>query len=303
MKVLVTGSDGLVGNSLKNILPNAVFLNRKDGDLTKEQDVINIYEKYKPDAVIHLAAKVGGIGGNLIGPANYFYENLLMNSFLIHYAVQYQIKKFLAFSSVCVFPEGLPFLKENLMHKGEPYYTQYAYGAAKRAIDIQIQSYKQQYGINNYSSLILTNIFGKKDNYNLKSGHVIPSLIHKIYLAKKNNEPLMVWGDGSAEREFIYVDDLAKIIIDILELEEIPQRIIISVDEQKTIKEIVNILCEVSDFKGKVIWETDKPNGQKSRPSDTSLLKSLVKTKFTDLKSSLSESYNWFEENYPNVRI
>src|SRR3990167_4825145 len=307
MKILVTGKNGLIGTALlrasKSLSHQVVFVGREDADLTKEDEVESLFRLVKPDWVVHTAAKVGGIGGNIKEPAAYFYQNILMNSFMIHYAWKYGITKFLAFSSVCVFPDGIPILKENLMLQGEPYYTQYAYAGAKRAIDIQIQAYKKQYGIQNYCSIIPANIFGKSDYYNLDSAHVIPSLIHKIYNAKKQNQPLKVWGDGTPKREFIYSEDLAKIIFKILDLKTIPERIIISNDTQLTIREVVEKLCVAAQFKGEVIWETDKPKGQLARPSDLSLLRSfIVNPLYTKAEEALAASFRWFEENYASAR-
>ncbi len=306
MRILVTGKNGLVGAAIKEeALPDHeyFFIGREYGDLTNPTSVLNMYEAIRPDYVIHTAAKVGGIGGNISGPADYFYDNILMNSYMVHYACRYNVKKMLAFSSVCVFPDGIPVLREDLMQKGEPYHTQFAYGAAKRALDTQIRAYKLQHGVKNYSSIIPCNIFGKNDLYNLVSGHVLPSLIHKIYLAKRQGEPLKVWGDGTPQREFIFANDLAKILNKILELDEIPERILVSRQHQYTIKEVVEKLCEVSKFKGEVIWQTDKPKGQMSRPSDLTLLRSLIgEPEYTDMDQALLESYSWFENNYPNIR-
>lgn len=309
MRILVTGKTGLVGKALfdlpKTDSPHEfVFVGRDMTDLTKESDVEKLFSVFKPEAVIHTAAKVGGIGGNLNEPAEMFYNNMLMNSFVIHHAYKNGVKKLLAFSSVCVFPNNIPVLKEELMHQGEPFFSQFAYAAAKRAIDTQIVAYRQQYGNKNYSSIIPCNIFGKNDMYNTENGHVIPSLIHKIFLAKMENKPLTVWGDGSAQREFIYADDLANIVLKIIDLDEIPERIIVSRTQQYSIKEVVELLCKAADFKNEVIWDTTKPNGQKARPSDLTLLNSVIGSpEYTDFEQALSESYKWFESNYPNVRM
>lgn len=307
MKILISGSSGLVGSALeqesKNFPHEFFFLTRKDGDLTKEQDVERIFATLKPDWVIHAAAVVGGIGGNMSCQADYFYQNLLMNSYVIHYACEYNVKKLLAFSSVCVFPDKIPILEENSMHKGEPFPGNFAYAYAKRMIDVQIRAYKDQYGIKNYTSIIPGNIFGENDLYNLTHGHVLPSLIHKIYLAKKENKSLSVWGNGLSEREFIYSKDLAKILLKIIEKDEIPERIIVSGKEKYSIKEVVNLLCKVSEFKNEVVYETDKPNGQLSRPTNLKVLNELIGDfKFTDFEKALHDSYWWFEENYKITR-
>lgn len=307
MKILITGSNGLVGSALKRESKfhnhKFYFITRNETDFTKENEVESLFKIIKPDAVVHTAAKVGGIGGNLNGPADYFYQNILMNSFIVHFSYKYNVKKLIAFSSVCVFPQDIPILKEELMHQGDPHPSQFAYASAKRAMDIQIQSYKKQYEIKGYCSIIPTNIFGIEDNYNLQSGHVIPSLIHKIYNAKKNNTPLNVWGTGIAKREFLFADDLAKIIMKIMELNDIPQRIIISRNGEVSIKEVVEKLCKIANFNNEVIWETDKPNGILSRPTDLTIMKSLIgEPKYTDLDEALETSYKGFEENYKIAR-
>lgn len=302
MKLLITGADGLVGTALRRLAPDAIFITRKEADLTSEQDVMGIYGRHHPDYVIHAAAKVGGIGGNMAGHADYFYQNIIMNSHMIHYANLFDVKKMLVFSSVCVFPDGIEILREDLMHKGEPFTGNFAYAHAKRMVDIQIQAYRSQYGVKNFCSIIPGNIFGINDLYNLKHGHVLPSLMHKLYLAKRDNTPLRVWGDGESRREFIYADDLARYLLKILELDEIPPRIIISGEKEYSIREIVDKLCFIAEFNGEVIYETDKPNGQRSRPSDLSLLRSLIDLNPTSIDTALLSSYLWFESNYEKAR-
>jgi GDP-L-fucose synthase len=310
-KILITGKNGLCGKAFQRLCPDYdnnefCFVGREYGDLTNEHNVYKMYEQIRPDYVIHTAAKVGGIGGNIIGPADYFYKNILMNTYMIHYAYRFNVKKFMAFSSVCVFPNDLALLQEGRMHDGPVYEDNFAYGYAKRMVDIQIEAYSKQHGLENYVSIIPTNIYGPNDLYNLQHGHVIPSLVHKLYLANKNNEQFFIWGDGNSLREFIYVDDLAITILELLLSDkQLPKRIIISDNKQYSIKDVVNYLVEIADFKGQIIYDKKKPNGQRSRPSDISLLKSLFsKTvfSFTSLDKGLELSYNWFVENYPNVR-
>lgn len=308
MKILITGKDGLVGHALNKEKDHwynhdFIFVGRNECDLTNANEVETLFKIVKPDWVIHTAAKVGGIGGNMSNPAQYFYDNILMNSHIIHYACKYNVSKLLAFSSVCVFPDNLPILKEELMHEGHPFHTQFAYGAAKRAIDTQITACKMQYNIKNYCSIIPCNIFGENDYYDINSGHVLPSLIHKLFIAKRNNEPLYVWGDGSPKREFIYSKDLALIIMEIIHKKDIPQRIIVSNNEEISIKNIVDILCEVANFNGPVIWQKDKPNGQLKRPSDLSILRSIIGDfKYTNINEAIRNSYTWFEDNFLTAR-
>lgn len=309
MKILVTGSDGLVGNAIKKIISehpdfNFIFVGKKDFDLTKENQVEDVFVKHKPDYVIHTAAKVGGIGGNMLGHADYFYQNILINSFIIHYAWKYNVKKLLAFSSVCVFPDDSQILKEENMHNGPPFSGNFAYAFAKRMVDVQIRAYKQQHCIKNYCSIIPSNIIGTNDFYNLQHGHVLPSLIHKIYLAKKSNSNLEVWGDGKSLREFIFADDLAIALIKLLKKDEIPERLTIAGNSQYSIKEIVDLLVKASDFKGAIVFNGAKPNGQRNRQSDLSLFNTIFPNfQFTSIEESIKTSYNWFEQNYPNVRL
>ena len=309
-KILVTGSNGLVGNalritSLKYPDYDFTFLTRKDGDLTKEKDVENIFDKYRPNQIIHTAAKVGGIGGNMIGHADYFYQNILINSHIIHNSWKFDVKKLLAFSSVCVFPDDSQILKEDNMHNGPPFSGNFAYAYAKRMVDVQIRAYKSQYNIKNYCSIIPSNIIGTHDYYNIEDGHVLPSLIHKIYLAKKNSTNLEVWGDGKSLREFIYAEDLAKILIEILGKDQIPERLTVAGKQQYSIREVVNYLVESSNFKNDIIYDKSKPNGQRNRQSDLSLLNSIFPNfKYTELKDAIKDSYDWFVNNYPgNVRL
>jgi GDP-L-fucose synthase len=308
MQILVTGCDGLVGSAIveesKKSRHTFKFVNRKSADLTDQKSVDGLINRYRPNWIINCAAKVGGIAGNMSGHADYFYKNILMNSHIIDSSHRYGVEKVLMFSSVCVFPHDAEVLKEENMLEGHPFEGNFAYGWAKRMVDVQISAYKKQFDVKNYSSIVPGNIFGPNDLYNLKHAHVLPALIHKIYLAKKSGTPLVVWGDGSAQREFIYSKDLAKSILKIIELPEIPQRIIISGEQQVTIKEIVERLCVAANFNNGIQWDTSKPSGQKARPTDLSVVKSLIgNINYTNLDEALRNSYNFFEENYPNVRL
>jgi GDP-L-fucose synthase len=307
-RILVTGKNGLVGQAIKSVADlcenEYFFAGREEADLTNKHDVESLFKFFKPDYVIHAAAKVGGIGGNINEPAAMFYDNIMINTHVIHQAWKYGVEKLLAFSSVCVFPDGIPVLREDLMQQGEPYHTQFAYGSAKRAIDAQIRAYKKQYGDRQFASVIPCNIFGISDYYNLQNGHVIPSLINKLHTAIRTDTPFVVWGDGSAKREFIYSHDLAVIALKLLSLDKIPERILVSNNNQMTIKQVVDTLVKITDFKGKLVWDTSKPNGQHARPTDLSLLRSLIGDyKYTDMEKALSESYHWFADNLDKARL
>lgn len=303
-KILVTGGDGLIGNSFKSISNNYdnfefIFTNRKEADLTKESDVNNLISKYKPEYVIHAAARVGGIGLNLNSPAEQFYNNIMMNTIMIEYCKKYNVKKLLAFSSACAFPGDLLIQKESELHSGEPFEAHRSYAYAKRMVDVQIEAYNKQYGLD-YGTIIPGNIFGKFDNFNLQNGHVVPSLIHKCYNAKKTNTKFSVWGRGDASREFIYSDDVAKACVDLLE-KKFPQRIIISGNVYK-IKDIVSLICKYFNYYN-IEWQTDKPEGQLYRSSDKTVFNSVLPDfSLSDIEESINKTCKWFEENFKEAR-
>lgn len=306
-KILITGSDGLVGNGLKYISKlyqefDFVFTTRSEYNLVNQHDVVNMLEKHKPDYVIHTAASVGGINKNLSFPADQFYYNILMNTFMIDECVKHNVSKLIVFSSACAFPENLEILSEDKLHAGPPYFAHESYAYTKRMVDIQIESYKKQYKNVNYCSIIPSNIFGEHDNYDLSEGHVTPSLIYKCFVAKNTNTPFEVWGSGNVYREFIYSRDLARACLDLLKIEILPQKIIISSLVEITIKELVNKICNIYDYHN-VKWLTDKPSGQYRRPSNPTLFKNVLPNfEFSDIDVCLKNSVEWFVRNYPNVR-
>ena len=306
-KVLVTGGKGLVGKSIESVSKeydfDFVFTDRSKHDLTKEDDVKRMFEEISPDYVIHTAARVGGIGRNLNSPAQQFYDNIMMNTLIIHYAHLSNVKKLLAFSSVCAFPAGASEIHEDILHDGAPYPAHGSYAYSKRMVDVQIGAYKQQYGVN-YCSVIPGNIFGENDNFNLEDGHVVPSLIHKAFIAKRNNTPLEVWGDGSPYREFLHSSDVARACIELLKMDgELPRRIIVSGERETRISELVEMVAAASGVE-KIKWLTDKPNGQLRRPTNKEVFsKYLSNFTYTDLQESITITTKWFESNYPNGRL
>lgn len=297
-KTLVTGGYGLVGS--------AITADQRVGheiDLRDSSQVDSMYKLYQPTHVVHCAAKVGGVGGNMSYKGDYFYDNIMMNTNVIEGARKHGVEKLINFLSVCVFPDDVEYpLTENKIHLGEPHHSNNAYAYAKRMSDVQINAYREQYGIN-YTSVIPTNIFGPNDNYSLVHGHVIPMLIHKLYLAQKNNTDFIVWGSGRAKREFIFSRDLAKMVEWVLYNYDEPSPIILSTSEEITIREVVDILIECFNFKGNVIFDTTKPEGQFRRPSDNSKIMSGMKNfTFTPFEIAMKESVEWFIENYETVR-
>ena len=308
-KILVTGSQGMVGKAIERrsfyygYQYTFYMTDHRFFDLRDEHDVDNMYAHFLPDYVIHLAAKVGGVQGNMSGPGDFFDDNILMDTYMLKYAKSYNVEKFIGISSVCIFPDCLKILTEDKMHDGPPHSSNFAYAYAKRMMDIQMEAYRKQYGVINYCTIIPTNMYGPNDNYNLISGHVIPSLIHKIYLAKRDNTNLTLWGDGSPRREFLYVDDFAYILLKLLGMDELPSRLLVSSIYNFTIKDIAVNLCNVAGFKGNINYDTTKPMGQSERPTDTSRLdRYFPNMKFTNLLDGLYKSYAWFEQNYEKAR-
>lgn len=305
-KLLVTGSNGLLGSAIKKNSKNYdyefYFINRNDCELTSQNDVKDLIKRIKPNYVINTSASVGGIGLNLSKPVDQFYNNLLINSFLIHECAINGVEKFVNYSSICAFPSDVNLITEEKLHQGTPFEAHYSYAHAKRISDIQTEIYNKNFNLN-YTSLIPTNIFGENDNFNLNFGHVIPSLIHKCYQSKKNNTPFVIWGDGSPIREFIYSDDLAKISLDILSIDNIPQKIIASNSKPISINEVVSKICEIYNY-DELTWDKSKPNGQLVRTTNNTLLNQLLPNfEFTNFDTALKKTIEWFIDNYPNIRL
>jgi len=300
-KVLVTGGYGLVGSMFNE--PNYIPLSSSEADLRIRKEVDDVFEKIDFDGVIHCAAKVGGVGGNMKYKGEFFYDNIMINTNVIESARVHGIKNLVAFLSTCIFPNEVNYpLTESKIHLGPPHFSNDAYTYAKRMADIQIRSYKEQYGLN-YKSVIPTNIYGPNDNYDIKNGHVIPSLIHKCYLARENKTGFEIWGTGKPLREFIFSHDVAKLTEWVLENYNENEPIILSTSEEISIKEVVDIIAELMNFKGNVVWNVDKPDGQFRKPSDNSKIKHyLPNFKFTPLYEGLKYTIEYFEKNYNIIR-
>lgn len=308
-KLLVTGGNGLVGSQFNG---DIVSVNSSICDLRDSTKVDNLLRYYTDttihgnnivDKIVHCAAKVGGVGGNMNFKGEFYYDNIMINTNVIESARKHGIKKLVAFLSTCIFPNQIDYpLTETKIHLGPPHFSNDAYAYSKRMVDIQIKAYCEQYGLN-YTSVIPTNIYGINDNFNLDNGHVIPSLIHKCYISKTTNTTFNIWGSGEPLREFIYSKDVAKITEWILENYDEPEPIILSTSEEISIKEVVYMIAELMEFKGKISFDLTKPDGQYRKPSDNSkLLNYLPDFKFTPLYDGLKETIKWFIDNYENVR-
>jgi len=298
MTKIITGGTGLIGSAFNDGIK---LTSKRDlRDYNKAKFAISMY---KPDAVIHCAAKVGGVGANMQLPADFFMDNIRMNTNVIQACHELKIPKLVSFLSTCVFPDKVEYpLDETKIELGPPHSSNFAYAYAKRMADVQIRAFNQQYGTQ-YFSVIPCNVYGPNDNYSLEVGHVIPMLIHKCYLAKKNRKTFEVWGDGTPLREFVYSKDVANIVDLLIQKYTGTEPVIISNPTEYSIKQVVDLIVEHMGFKGKVKWLTDKPNGQHRKPSSNAKLLSIIgEYNFTTLEKGLKESIEWFILKYPNVR-
>jgi GDP-L-fucose synthase len=298
MTKVITGGSGLIGSAFKD---GVKLTSKRDlRDYDKAEFAIGMY---KPDVVVHCAAKVGGVGANMEFPADFFMDNIRMNTNVIQACKELKVKKLVSFLSTCVFPDNVEYpLDETKIELGPPHNSNFAYAYAKRMADVQIRAFNQQYGTK-YFSVIPCNVYGPNDNFSLEVGHVIPMLIHKCYLAKKNRKTFEVWGDGTPLREFVYSKDVANIVDLLIQKYTGTEPVIISNPTEYSIKQVVDLIVEYMGFKGKVKWLTDKPNGQYRKPSsNTKLLSIIGDYEFTTLEKGLKESIEWFILNYPNVR-
>jgi len=215
--ILVTGGSGLVGSAIKAFVeenPNEdesyVFLSSRDGDLRSRSDCDAIFEKHKPKKVIHLAAKVGGLFANMKQKVEFYRENMIMNDNVMECCRIHKVDKLISYLSTCIFPDKTTFpIDETMLHDGPPHSSNEGYAYAKRMVDTMNRAYAEEYGCN-FTSIIPTNIYGPRDNFSIENGHVIPGLIHKVYLAKKNDTPFTIWGSGKPLRQFMYSEDLAR---------------------------------------------------------------------------------------------
>ncbi len=299
--ILVTGSRGLIGSSLSS--KSSVVCMDPNIDLLNEQEVLAEFKRTKPDVIIHCAAKVGGIMGNSGHQGEFFYENLKLNMNVLEAARVAGTKKVISIGSSCAYPEKatMPF-QENQLHLGHPYNSHFAYAYAKRMLEIQSRAYNEQYDLN-YTCVIPSNIYGPNDKFDLVGGHVMPSLLLKGMLAKKDNTPFTIWGTGAAYREFIFVEDVADILLDLANtsFSNSITAINISSGTEINLKSVVNTIAKELDFIGPIIYDDKYPDGQLHKTTSIELLKSIVSVKeFTPIEQGIRCTLDWLKKHYPN---
>jgi len=301
--ILVTGGSGMVGYAFNQVETDQeiVLLSSRTCDLRNKQETYELFERLKPDAVIHLAAKVGGIQANMSYMAEFYFDNILINTHVLEAAKRSGVKKVVSLLSTCVYPDEVSYpLTEDQIHKGQPHPSNFAYAYAKRMLDVQSRAYRRQYGCN-FITAIPNNLFGENDNYHLKNSHVIPAIMHKMF---ESQTKVDLWGDGTPLREFTYSVDLANILLFLLEKYEDPEPINVGNPNEFSIREIAYKIKDFMGFEGEIKWDTTKPAGQFRKPSCNKKLQSLgwSSEDYTSLDDSLKRSCEWFKFNYPNVR-
>jgi len=304
-RFIVTGGAGFVGNlvvkKLKSKGAKEIFVPRsKDYNLVEKDSVERMYRDFPADVVIHLAAKVGGIGANRAKPGEFFYENLMMGIQLMEQARLNKVKKFVAIGTICAYPKFTPVpFREDDLWNGYPEETNAPYGLAKKMFLVQSQAYRQQYGFNSIF-LLPVNLYGPGDNFDLETSHVIPAMIRKFSEAKKSNAgSAVLWGDGSPTREFLYVEDCAEGITLATERYEKPDPVNIGSSMEISMNDLAWKIKEKIGFKGEIVWDRSKPNGQPRRCLDTSRAQNEFGFKaHTTFDEGLDRTIRWFNENF-----
>lgn len=307
-RIVVTGGGGFLGSfvvdSLKARGCESVFVPRKrDYDLTRMDGIEKMFADAQPEVIFHLAAVVGGIGANRINPGSFFYENAIMGIQLIEAARMHKVEKTLIAGSICAYPKftPVPFKEEDLWN-GYPEETNAPYGVAKKALLVQSQAYRQQYGLNSIF-VMPVNLYGPRDNFDLQSSHVIPALIRKALEAKEAGlDELVGWGDGSPTREFLYVEDAAEGLITAAASYDGEEPVNLGSGYEISIKDLMELVARLSGFEGRIVWDTGQPNGQPRRWLDTTRAESYFGFKArTSLEQGLQKTIAWYKENRPET--
>jgi GDP-L-fucose synthase len=308
-RVVVTGGAGFLGSFVVEQLRakgcrQVIVPRSRDYDLVNMEDVHRLYAEATPDILIHLAARVGGIGANQANPGRFFYDNLMMGAQLIEEGRQQRLQKFVAIGTICAYPKFAPVpFNEDDLWTGYPEETNAPYGLAKKMMLVQSQAYRQQYGFN---SIVLfpVNLYGPRDNFDLATSHVIPALIRKCVEAREAGaSEIVVWGDGSPTREFLYAEDAAEGIILAAEQYNDPQPLNLGTGEEISIKALAGMIAGEVGYQGQIAWDNTKPNGQPRRCLDVSRIKQAIGFQARHaLRDGLRKTIAWYHAHRDALR-
>jgi len=305
-RILVTGGAGFLGkrvaDKLRAASPSSIFIPRRsEYDLVEQKDVARVYEDARPDIVVHIAAEVGGIGANRANPGRFFYNNLMMSTQLMEYGRRFGVEKFVAIGTICAYPKftPIPFKEENLWD-GYPEETNAPYGMAKKMLLVQAQAYRQQYGFNAIY-LLPVNLYGPEDNFDPETSHVIPAMIKKcVDAVNKNSSEIVLWGTGTPSREFLYVDDAAQAIVLATERYNGADPVNIGSGMEITIKDLAQLIANLTNFKGRLVWDPGQPDGQPRRALDVSRAETFFGFRArTPFEEGLRRTINWYKSKLP----
>jgi GDP-L-fucose synthase len=305
VRVLITGGGGFLGSHLvervrgEGLEPFVV--RRRDYDLTKAGDVERLFEEAKPELVIHLAAEVGGIGANRANPGRYWYANLMMGAHVLEQSRAADVRKLVLLGTICSYPKFAPVpFREDDLWNGYPEETNAPYGVAKKALLVGAQGYREQYQLDSIF-LMPVNLYGPRDNFDLETSHVIPALIRKMVEAQERREPeVVLWGDGSPTREFLYVDDCAEGIWRAAQHYDGAEPVNLGTGEEISIRELAELTAELTGYAGEIVWDTTKPNGQPRRRLDVSRAEELFCFRAgTPFRAGLERTIAWYRAHQP----
>jgi len=302
MTTLITGGTGMVGYAFGDY--DVLRVGSSDYDLTSFEQCVAMIEENQVERIIHLAARVGGVKGNMDYVGTFFRDNILMNTNLLEAARITKVEKVLSLLSTCIYPDAASYpLTETSVHEGPPHESNFGYAYAKRMLHIQSLAYRKEWGCN-FTVAIPNNLYGANDNFDKVCSHVIPSMIRKIHEAKlEGRDEIILWGDGTPLREFTYAKDTARSLLWLLDNYEDSNPVNIGFTKEYSIKEVAGYIMKEMEFDGKIKWDISMPKGQHRKPSNnTKFLELYPDFKYTKLSEGLAETCKWFKESYPNVR-